>query len=103
MRPLHKETSSKNLMITMTKLIQCKKYHKELPALKEAPFPGALGEKFLATISQQAWNDWIELQTMLINEKMLNLASFEDRQYLAKQRQLFFDNADYEKPEGFKE
>ena len=85
----------------MKKQILCKKYHKLLDAMLEPPFPGALGEEFAATISQQAWNDWIDLQTMLINEKHLNLASPESRKYLTKQRKLFFDNGDFEKPANF--
>ena len=47
--------------------VMCAKYGKELPALTSAPFPGEAGEKILKEISAQAWNEWLEMQTMFIN------------------------------------
>ncbi|MCF5060246.1 oxidative damage protection protein, partial [Pseudomonas proteolytica] len=57
----------------MTRTIMCRKYHKELPALERAPFPGPKGQDIFDYVSAQAWADWQKHQTLLINEKRLNM------------------------------
>ena len=79
----------------------CKKYKKELDALIQAPIPGPKGEEIQQNFSQKAWNEWISLQTMLINEKHLDLSLKESRKWLNEQMSLFLNNEDYEKPSGF--
>ena len=79
----------------------CKKYKKELDALIQAPIPGPKGEEIQRNFSQKAWNEWISLQTMLINEKHLDLSLKESRKWLNEQMSLFLNNEDYEKPSGF--
>lgn len=85
----------------MTKTVFCRKYQKELEALPRAPFPGDDGEKILATVSKQAWMDWLKHQTMMINEKHLNVLDPEAQAYLASEREKFMSGDDYEKPEGY--
>ena len=65
------------------------------------PIPGPKGEEIQQNFSQKAWNEWISLQTMLINEKHLDLSVKDNRAWLNKQMSLFLNNADYEKPVGF--
>ena len=48
--------------------IMCHKLGKTLPGLKQAPYPGALGERIYNEISAEAWESWLSQQTMLINE-----------------------------------
>ena len=79
----------------------CKKYKKELEAMIQAPIPGPKGEEIQQNFSQKAWNEWISLQTMLINEKHLDLSLKESRKWLNEQMGLFLNNEDYEKPSGF--
>ncbi len=79
----------------------CKKFNKELDALVMPPIPGPKGEEIQQNFSQKAWNEWISLQTMLINEKHLDLSVKDNRAWLNKQMSLFLNNADYEKPVGF--
>tara|TARA_B110001454_G_C12644981_1_gene402874 strand:+ start:817 stop:1101 length:285 start_codon:yes stop_codon:yes gene_type:complete len=67
----------------------CLKYNKELPALFEAPFPGEAGKKILENISAQAWSEWLEMQTMFINENQLNMMDSQAREILTKQRNKF--------------
>ena len=50
------------------KTVHCVKYNKELRALDKAPFPGPAGQEILEKVSEQAWNDWLNFQTILINE-----------------------------------
>ncbi len=85
----------------MSHTVFCRKYQKELPGLPAPPFPGDKGQELYETVSQQAWMEWLQHQTRLINEKQLNLASDEDRQYLEQQMERFLDNQDHDVAEGY--
>ena len=78
----------------MSRTVFCKKYQQELEALDLPPFPGAKGQEILNSISKQAWQDWQKHQTMLINEKRLNLMELSARQFLSNEMDKFFSNAD---------
>ncbi len=67
----------------------CLKYKKDLPALSTAPFPGEAGEKILKNISAQAWSEWLEMQTMFINENQLNMMDSQARTFLTELRNEF--------------
>jgi len=67
----------------------CLKYKKDLPALSTAPFPGEAGKRILENISAQAWNEWLEMQTMFINENQLNMMDSQARTFLAERRDEF--------------
>ena len=67
----------------------CLKYKKDLPALSTAPFPGEAGKRILENISAQAWNEWLEMQTMFINENQLNMMDLKAREFLAERREEF--------------
>ena len=69
--------------------VLCAKYNKDLPGLTTAPFPGEEGEKILNEISAQAWFEWLEMQTMFINENQLNMMDSEARVFLAERRNEF--------------
>jgi Fe-S cluster biosynthesis and repair protein YggX len=85
----------------MSRTVTCTKYQKELPGLATPPLPGKAGQDIFDTISQQAWNEWMQLQTMLINEKQLNMMDLGARTYLTEQRNKFFNNEDFERAEGY--
>ena len=72
--------------------VLCAKYNKELPALDKAPFPGPAGQEILEKVSAQAWNDWMNFQTILINENRLNLMDEKAREFLAEKRNKYFLN-----------
>lgn len=82
-------------------MVQCKKYDKELPALTALPYPGPKGQEIFDTVSQQAWGEWQTQQTMLINEKQLNMMNADDRKYLLSEMDKFFNNEDFDKAEGY--
>ena len=67
------------------------------------PYPGPKGEELFNSVSKKAWDEWITLQTTLINEKQLDLSKKEARDYLNIQLELFLDNSDHDTAEGFKE
>jgi Fe-S cluster biosynthesis and repair protein YggX len=85
----------------MSRTVHCKKYDKELPALAAPPYPGPKGQEIFETVSKQAWGEWQAHQTMLINEKQLNMMNADDRKYLQNQMDRFLNNEDFDRAEGF--
>ena len=81
--------------------VHCKKYNEELEGLDSPPMPGPAGQEIFETISKQAWLEWQDLQTTLINEKHLDMRDREARKYLTEQRKHFFANEDVDRAEGF--
>ena len=80
----------------MARMVHCLKLNKEAEGLDFAPLPGPLGQKVYENISKEAWNEWIRLQTMMVNEYQLNLADPAARKHLLKQMQkhLFGDGVE---------
>lgn len=85
----------------MSRMVNCRKYGKDMVALDFPPMPGEKGIEIYNSISKQAWQDWMAHQTTLINEKRLNVMSLSDKAYLDEQRELFFSGGDVELAEGF--
>ena len=54
-------------------ILHCIKLDKDLESLERAPYPGELGKRILENVSKEAWQMWLDHQTMLINENNLNL------------------------------
>ena len=52
-------------------------------------------------MSAQAWNEWQDLQTMLINERHLNMMDKEARKYLNEQRDNFLSGEEVDRAEGY--
>lgn len=48
-------------------------------------FPGKLGKYIFENISKQAWVQWQNKQTMLINEKKLSMINTADRTILEQE------------------
>jgi len=80
----------------MARTVKCVKLGREAEGMDFAPMPGELGKRLYENVSKEAWQQWIRLQTMLINENRLSLADPRARQYLAEQVQkhLFGDGAE---------
>ncbi|MGD8832010.1 MAG: oxidative damage protection protein [Pseudomonadales bacterium] len=85
----------------MTRTVHCRKYDQELEGLDSPPLPGPVGEEIYNTVSKRAWLEWQNLQTMLINEKALNLRDPDARKYLTEQRERFLDNLDTDHASGY--
>ncbi|MGE8407293.1 MAG: oxidative damage protection protein [Pseudomonas sp.] len=85
----------------MTRTVMCRKYKEQLPGLERPPYPGPKGQDIFENISQQAWLDWQKEQTMLINEKRLNMMNGEDRKFIQGEMDKFFSGEDFEKAEGY--
>lgn len=73
----------------MSRTVYCEYLKKEAEGLDFQLYPGELGEKIFNSISKQAWAEWQKKQTMLINEKRLNLMDPQARAFLEEQMQAF--------------
>ena len=73
----------------------------EAEGLETPPFPGVKGQFIYDNVSQQAWSEWIDMQTMIINEQ--RLASFDPKakKLLEAEREKFLFSDDFEMPEGY--
>lgn len=81
----------------MTRMVECVKLKREAPGLEYPPYPGNLGTRIWQQVSQEAWNQWLEIQTRLVNENHLNLADTRARKYLAAQMEAYlFEDGDVE-------
>ncbi len=85
----------------MTRLVHCKKLQKEAEGLERIPYPGALGQKIFNEISQEAWQLWVDHQTMLINEYRLNMLDANARKFLAEEMERFLFGTGSAKPAGY--
>lgn len=85
----------------MARLVHCAKLGGEAEGLDAPPFPGETGQEIYEKISKQAWQDWLNKQTMLINEYRLASYDPKARAFLAEERHKFlFENND-RMPEGY--
>ncbi len=73
----------------MSRTVYCEYLKQEAEGLDFQLYPGELGEKIFNNISKQAWAEWQKKQTMLINEKRLNLMDPKAREFLETQMQAF--------------
>jgi len=85
----------------MTHSVTCAKYGTVLEGLEKPPFPGEQGLRIQAHISRQAWQEWIKLQTMLVNEHRLTPFDPQHKQFLAQEREKFLFGAGTNLPDGY--
>ena len=85
----------------MPRTVFCQRYQQELPGLESPPFPGSRGQEIFEQVSAQAWQEWQDLQTMLINEKHLNMMDKEARKYLNGQRDIYLSGGEVDRAEGY--
>lgn len=64
--------------------------------LDKPPYPGELGQRIFETATKAEWDEWIQIQTRLINENGLSAISPDHRKYLRDQmeKHFFGDGAD---------
>jgi Fe-S cluster biosynthesis and repair protein YggX len=85
----------------MTHRVFCRKYRQEMEGLDQPPFPGPKGQKIFESVSRKAWQEWLAHQTMLINERRLNMMDRTARAFLEEEMEKFLSNEDYAKAEGY--
>ena len=85
----------------MTRMVKCAKLGIEAEGLDKPPFPGPKGQYIFENVSKQAWEEWLRMQTMLINEH--RLASFDPKakKFLEEERTKFLFGGGIDMPEGY--
>ena len=85
----------------MARLVFCRKYKEELEGVDQPPYPGAKGQDIFNNVSKKAWQEWMAHQTMLINEKRLNMMDMGTRVYLNEQMLKFLSGDQYDQADGY--
>lgn len=85
----------------MTRMVNCVKLGKEAEGLKMPPYPGELGKKIYAQISNEAWQLWLRHQTMLINEYRISLIDPKSRKILEEEMEKFLFGEGATKPANY--
>ena len=81
----------------MSRTVFCAHLNKDADGLDFQLYPGDLGKRIFDNISKEAWALWQSKQTMLINEKKLNMMNVDDRKFLEEQMINFlFEGKDVE-------
>jgi Fe-S cluster biosynthesis and repair protein YggX len=71
---------------------------REAAGLTYLPYPGELGQRIYASVSSDAWAQWLKHQTMLINEYRLSPIEPKARKFLVTEMEKFFFGGGSEKP-----
>jgi len=87
----------------MTRMVFCQALNEELEGLDFQTWPGELGKRIYENISKQAWQQWINHQTILINEHRLSPLNPEHRKFLEAEMEKFLFGGGSEKPAGYVE
>lgn len=83
------------------RIIECVKLKKQAEGLARPPYPGALGQRIYDQISEEAWQMWLEHQTMLINELRLSMLDPKAREFLRTEMEKFLFGSGSDKPAGY--
>jgi len=76
-------------MIHQTRVIKCNKLNREALGLTFVPYPGELGQTIYHKISEEAWNEWLNYLTILINEKRLDVSQPDVKSTLEQEMKKF--------------
>lgn len=85
----------------MTRTVKCAKLGVEADGLEHPPFPGEQGKRIYEQVSKDAWQQWLSVQTMLINEHRLTPTQPEAKKFLAEEREKFLFSGSTEMPSGY--
>lgn len=85
----------------MPRTVFCTKYQQQLEGLDAPPYPGPKGQAIFENTSKQAWQEWQAHQTMLINERQLNMMDAEARKFLQEEMDKFMSGQDYAQADGY--
>ncbi|WP_435105991.1 oxidative damage protection protein [Arhodomonas sp. AD133] len=85
----------------MTRTVHCVKLGREAEGMSKPPYPGELGQRIYEQISKEAWQMWLQHQTMLINEYRLSPMDPKAREFLEKEMEKFFFGTGSELPPDY--
>ena len=85
----------------MTRTVHCQVLGREAEGLDKPPYPGERGQRIYENISREAWQQWLQHQTMLINEYRLSPVDPKARQFLLEEMEKFLFGSGSEKPADY--
>lgn len=85
----------------MSRMVNCVKLGREAEGLDRPTYPGPLGERVFENVSKEAWQQWLQHQTMLINEYRLSPIDPKSRTFLEEEMDKFFFGEGAETPPDF--
>ncbi len=85
----------------MARTVHCVKLGREAEGLDFPPYPGELGKRVYQNVSKEAWQGWLQHQTMLINENRLSPIDPKHRQFLEREMENYFFGEGSATPEGY--
>ncbi len=85
----------------MARMVKCVKLGKEAPGLDFQTYPGELGKRVFENVSKEAWQLWMNHQTMIINEYRLNPLDPKARKMIESEMEKFFFGEGAEVPAGY--
>jgi Fe-S cluster biosynthesis and repair protein YggX len=83
-------------------MVHCVVLGREAEGLERVPYPGDLGQRIYANVSKEAWQRWLQHQTMLMNEYRLTPIEPKARQFLVDEMEKFFFGGGSAKPAEYK-
>jgi Fe-S cluster biosynthesis and repair protein YggX len=85
----------------MARTVFCTYLKRDAEGLDRVPYPGELGQRIYENISKAAWQQWVQHQTMLLNEYRLSPIDPKARKFLVEEMEKFLFGGDAQKPEGY--
>lgn len=85
----------------MSRMVNCVKLGKEAEGLERPVYPGELGQRIWDNVSREAWGQWLQQQTILINEYRLSPIDPKSREFLEKEMEKFFFGGGSDAPDAF--
>ncbi|HHJ13069.1 MAG TPA: oxidative damage protection protein [Gammaproteobacteria bacterium] len=85
----------------MPRMVKCVVLGREAEGLERPTYPGELGKRIFENVSREAWQQWMQRQTMLINEHRLSPVDPKHRQFLEQQMEAFFFGDGGQAPDGY--
>jgi Fe-S cluster biosynthesis and repair protein YggX len=85
----------------MARIVQCVVLGRAAEGLDYAPYPGEMGARIYREVSKEAWQRWVDHQTMLINEYRLTPIDPKNRAYLVAEMEKFLFGGGAARPDGF--
>lgn len=85
----------------MPRMVNCIKLGREAEGLDRPTYPGELGQRIYDNVSKEAWQQWMQHQTILINEYRLSVIDPKAREFLEAEMEKFFFGEGSKAPEEF--
>ena len=85
----------------MARMVNCVKLGREAEGMEKPPIKGELGQRVFDNVSREAWKQWIDHSTMLINELRLDFNDAKAQKIWLTECEKFFFGEGSAKPEGY--